>query len=162
MSRLSDTIFRRKFKLFIMVAISLCAGSMWWFTLMLPSPFSTDGVLPRSTTCLAAAIMIQGLTQGMLIPLLYEFCAELTYPVNEGTSAGMLTFIWNLATLLVLATSSKISTDTPSSMYASALVLCAVLVSVTKETYVRADAESEYNHQKKLDQGDKDGLMESS
>jgi len=149
--QLADRLFARKFKLFILISIYICAAAVWWFTLMLPSPFSSDGVLPRSTALLAVALLIQGIFQGALVPLLYEFSAELTYPVNEGTSAGILTFIWNAATLVVLAVSSKIATDVPSMLYAIALVLCAGLVTFTKENYKRSDAEAVHVGQQKID-----------
>eukprot|EP00656_Telonema_subtile_P009789 TRINITY_DN14624_c0_g1_i1.p1 TRINITY_DN14624_c0_g1~~TRINITY_DN14624_c0_g1_i1.p1 ORF type:complete len:377 (-),score=54.60 TRINITY_DN14624_c0_g1_i1:109-1239(-) len=144
MSVISDR-FQRRFKFFILCAIYVCAASMWWFALMLPSPLWSSNVFPRSTTSLVIAILVQGALQGALVPLLYEFCAELTYPVNEGTSAGVLTFIWNLATLIVLAVSSKLSTDTPSTMYAIALAVCAGMVTMAEERYLRSDAEVEYH-----------------
>ena len=90
---------------------------------------------------LAAAMLLQGVTQGALVPFLYEFSAELTYPANEGTSAGALTFIWNMSTLLVLAVSPHLSTDVPSTIFACTLVLCAVLVGLSKERYLRSEAE---------------------
>jgi hypothetical protein len=55
-----------------------------WFTLST----AKHNILPSSIGSLAISLALAGLAQSATSPLLYELCAELTYPVPEGTSAG--------------------------------------------------------------------------
>lgn len=79
------------------------------FTLSLPSPFSENGVIPRSAVSMVIVPSIAGFFQSACDPLLYELAAEMSYPIPEGTSAGFITLLFNAATLAMLFIAPAIS-----------------------------------------------------
>ena len=106
----SDTLMRRRFKSVILRCMGLLLVAVAWFTLSVPSldgdndsggggggggwasygsfrptTFAPAGggssaVLPGGAAALGVALTLAGLAQSATTPLLYELCAELTYP----------------------------------------------------------------------------------
>lgn len=92
---ISDRWFQRRFKRTILLLLVWLFLTSLWFTLSLPALGSAEGILPASFISLTMAASLSGSVQSATSPLFYELCAELTYPVPEGTSAGFLAFLWN-------------------------------------------------------------------
>lgn len=108
-----------------------------WFTLSLPAMGYHSGLLPHSMFGLTLAIIIIGLSQSSMSPIFYELCAELTYPVPEGTSAGILAFIWNAAALVMIFLSPVINSDYINTIVTITVFVCIGMVLSVKETYNR-------------------------
>jgi hypothetical protein len=106
---------------------------------------ATSGLLfPANTASLGAALAVAGLAQSATSPLLYELCAELTYPVPEGTSAGLLALLWNSFSLIVIFLSPVIPSSVINYIMAAATVVVLLMVASVKEEYKRpADSASE-------------------
>jgi len=104
-SRICDTLLRRRFKILILSGFVLSLLSFVWFTLSLPvGPYAA--LLPHPLWILGTAIVLAGLFLGATSPLFYELGAEMTFPVSEGTSAGILTLLLNVGALIFLAVSA--------------------------------------------------------
>merc|ERR1711871_42000 len=142
---LTDTYFRRRYKVPLLFALSLCAVATAWFTFSLKSPLFSNESEPLLGTpvplLLGAALLIAGAMQGTAVPLMYELCAELTYPVPEGTSAGILVFLFNFASFIVLLVGSYIDVHLINTIWTATLVVVIVMVACVKERYLRTDAE---------------------
>ena len=110
---------------------------------MNPSPnlnrclLSTTGLLPHSIGTIAVAIVILGFTQSATSPIFYELCAELTYPIPEGTSAGILALIWNTASLVVIFLSPVLNSKWMNMIMALTIAIVIGMVACVKEEYNR-------------------------
>lgn len=134
---LSDTVFRRRFKATIMGLFLLLLFANLWFTLSVPMTDSGSAILPQTLGTIFVAICLAGLAQSATSPLLYELCAELTYPVPEGTSAGILALLWNFFSLVVIFISPLIPPGAVSGIYTATSALVIVMVGTVKEVYKR-------------------------
>merc|ERR1719473_2241434 len=85
---------------------------------------------------LFAASFLMGLGNGGANPLFYELGAEITYPVPEGTSAGVLVLIWNATSFIVIFLPKGIGLAM-NWIFLGLIVFCMVLVASAKEKYLR-------------------------
>merc|ERR1712137_209989 len=106
-------------------------------------PMAAHGksVMPQSLGSVGAALALAGLTQSATSPLLYELCAELTYPVPEGTSAGVLALLWNIFCLIVIFMSPVIPQGAINGIMAGTSILVLGLVGSVKEVYKRPSSQ---------------------
>eukprot|EP00937_MAST-01D_sp_MAST-1D-sp2_P004009 g4009.t1 len=133
---LSDTYFRRRFKRSIIWLLGLLLLSTLWFTLSLPA-FGQPAVLPRTLGSLFVACILAGVANSSMSPLFYELCAELTYPVSEGTSAGFLALIWNTASFIMIYLSPVISAGSVNVITTITIGVVLLMVLSVKEQYKR-------------------------
>ena len=137
---LSDSFFRRRFTSTILKAIGLLFVAVVWFTLSAPSSTTAThyaSIMPSNLVTLATALALAGLAQAATSPLLYELCAELTFPVPEGTSAGLLALLWNSFSLIVIFLSPVIPSSAINYIMAATTVLVMFMVFSVKESYKR-------------------------
>ena len=80
---------------------------------------------------------LSGILLGGAMPLFYELCAEVSYPVSEGSSASLLVFIENIALLLFVGLAGLISTKWQTLFVVITCVLCLVLLIFVREKYQR-------------------------
>jgi len=71
-------------------------------------------------------------------PLFYELAAEITFPVNEGSSAGILTLIQNIACLILLYIADLIPANWMNSIMAVTTILGALSIFAITEKYIRS------------------------
>merc|ERR1712228_713273 len=107
-----------------------------------PTTAQGKSPLPENAATIFAALALAGLAQSATSPLLYELCAELTYPVPEGTSAGVLACLWNLFSLIVIFISPTISPGAISGIMAGTTVLVIAMVASVKEVYRRPSSQT--------------------
>jgi len=138
----SDTLLRRRFKCMIMTCFGVLLLGVVWFALSVPMSAHGQSLLPQSVGSVGAALALAGLTQSATSPLLYELCAELTYPVPEGTSAGVLALLWNLFSLIVIFISPDISPGAISGIMAGTTLLVIAMVGSIKEVYRRPSSQT--------------------
>lgn len=95
--RMVDLFFARRLKTAIVFGYTVFGLSLCVFTLALPCflwedpPFDMTENVPG----LVGILLISGVAQGAVSPLIYELAAELLYPVSEGLSGGILVLILN-------------------------------------------------------------------
>ena len=133
----SDSLFRRRFKCVILVCLVIELVTLAYFTLSLPIHNAKAGLLPHTFATLAVPIAIIGGAQSGVSPLMYELCAELTFPVPEGTSAGLLAFIWNLSSFCMIFISPVINANDINAIATGTVVVCIAMVCGVKEVYQR-------------------------
>lgn len=137
----SDKFFRRRFKLLLIILYCCCVACFVWFTLSLPTPFTSAELIPTNYPVLMVAISAAGFFQGMLGPVSYELIAELVYPVPEATSGGMMVLLFNASTLIFLFVSPEIDANWMNLIITGTMVASLVMVLFVVEKYNRADAE---------------------
>ena len=131
---LIDKCLRRRLKLGILVGLAGACVSTLWLTLQLPA-FGHLAVFGRSEATLVTAVTLAGLFQGLTAPLFYELCAELTYPVTEGMSAGLLVLLLNASSGVLILLNDYLMADSMNVIMAAtfAAVLIVVMVGVREE-----------------------------
>lgn len=106
---ITDRFFPHSFKWPMVIMMILCLASFSWFTLALPTPSHYVNRVPHlrdvrqeSFTTLNIPVVLTGLLQGATVPLAYELCSQLLYPLTEGTSGGLYQLFVNSGQLLFL------------------------------------------------------------
>ncbi|XP_062502430.1 solute carrier family 49 member 4 homolog isoform X1 [Corticium candelabrum] len=84
--------------------------------------------------------LVSGFAQGGRDALTAELGAELTYPADEGTSAGIYTLIYSVAALLLIVAAPLLSTIWLGVALLAGLLLTLGLVVTIKEQYCRRSA----------------------
>jgi MFS family permease len=144
---ITDMFFQRRRKMLLLLMFGLAIAAFAWFTLSLPTPFF-GALIPSNFWVLMTSLAIAGLFQGGVGPALFELSAELLYPIPEATSGGLLSLIFNAATLVFLFVSPMIETTWINTILTSTLILCFLLVVLMAERYKRLEAEVEIYHEK--------------
>ena len=78
--------------------------------------------------------------QGARDPIIEELTAELTYPADEGTSAGVYTFIYNAGALGLIFAASSLPVVWLGICTIASLALALLLLVLVKEQYRRRDS----------------------
>merc|ERR1712100_165691 len=93
------------------------------------------GPFGYSQISLALACTLCGFAQGVTAPLLYELAAELLYPQKESTSAGILVFVVNGASLIMIQLNTALQPDKMNfiTLLVVALILLAIASGVREE-----------------------------
>jgi len=138
---LGDSIFKRKFKLMLVTLFFLCSLTLVWFTISLPSLISRHPLIRNNEGTIITSITLAGLFLGSTNPLFYELSAEMTYPVTEGSSAGILTLVNNLACVIVLGIGPFINVNWINTLVVISIIGCGILLLPIKEEYRRSDVD---------------------
>lgn len=139
---IADRWFRRKLKQLLLYTFLLGTVTYVWFSVQLASPLSTTALIASNHASIIGASLLTGFFQGACDPLFYELAAEVTYPLPEGVSAGLITFVYNAAALIMLFVAPVISNIWMNTMMTLAMVLSMLLTLCVKQRYLRSDAES--------------------
>jgi len=83
-----------------------------------------------------------GLFLGSTNPLFYELSAEMTFPVAEGSSAGVLTLLNNMAAIVVLFATPYFNPNSINTIVTISIICSGILLLLVREEYRRADLES--------------------
>jgi FLVCR family MFS transporter len=86
--------FQRNFKLILMILIGLATVFFIWFSLSIYGWGSSNPINLFFSFCMYSILI------GTSMPIYYEAAVESTYPVTEGTSAGMLSLSINVGNLI--------------------------------------------------------------
>eukprot|EP01119_Soliformovum_irregulare_P010321 TRINITY_DN2538_c0_g1_i2.p1 TRINITY_DN2538_c0_g1~~TRINITY_DN2538_c0_g1_i2.p1 ORF type:complete len:228 (-),score=78.34 TRINITY_DN2538_c0_g1_i2:32-715(-) len=136
---LGDTLFKRKFKWVILVLLFLSTVLCLFFTLSLPSFFSTHPLIPNSYWSIVLSIIFAGLFVGSAAPLFLELGAEITFPISEGSSAAVITLVNNLASLLLLIVGPLINRNWINFIAAVCIGASTLATFFVRESYKRKD-----------------------
>jgi len=74
---------------------------------------------------IGVSLVLVGLCQGGITPMFFDMAAEITLPINQGTSAGLITLSNNVVSGLFLAISAKLSVPLFNTIVIGTFVLCA-------------------------------------
>lgn len=106
---IADRYFPDSFKWPMVTMLMLCALFFAWFTVALPTPFrflnkepTLKGLRKESFATLNIPVVLTGLLEGATVPLAYELCSQMLYPLSEGTSGGLYQLFVNTGQLLFL------------------------------------------------------------
>eukprot|EP00943_MAST-04B_sp_MAST-4B-sp1_P001875 g1875.t1 len=134
--------FKRRYKLAMLLLLGFSMLLFTWFTLSLPFLTESKPIFKTSFGSLALAIIGSGFFLGSTNPLFYEFGVELTYPITEATSGGIISIFNNIGALILLAIKTSIKTsDINVLMTGTVLVTCIIIIIFVKERYLRKDHE---------------------
>ena len=136
---IGDKLFQGRLKLLLLLFFAGNVCCYLWFTLQLKAPLYSGGPpIPPSRLNILAASTLAGFFQGGCDPLFYELCAEITYPLPEGMSAGFITFASNAASLIFFFVAPKVSTDYINTLTTASMALAMLLALAAKESYQRS------------------------
>eukprot|EP00944_MAST-04C_sp_MAST-4C-sp1_P003600 g3600.t1 len=143
--------FKRRYKAAMLMLLVVSTLLFAWFTLSLPFLTVKRSIFPTSFASLAISIIASGFFLGCSNPLFYEFGVELTFPLTEATSGGIITIFNNFGALVLLAVKSDINTAYINVLMAGT-VLGTVLIILffVKEKYLRKDHEDLQQSEKLL------------
>lgn len=136
--QLAEKYFLRHFKRLLLYLMACVLLSFIWFTFSVPFDEGAP-VIPYVYVLLLICISIAGFFQGAAQPLFCELAVELTYPMSETTSVGMIGLWGNVAASIVL------SIPAAQSHWLNAIMCAIIGVSLlsflcVKEQYKRLDA----------------------
>lgn len=98
MARFADSI-RGMLKLILVLMLAGASLSSTWFTLTCLSSFTH---LPSTAAILYTSCILVGIFINSSVPIFFELFIETVYPVPEGITCGLVTFLGNLVTGLLL------------------------------------------------------------
>jgi len=149
---LADRVFRKKFKLLLILLFSTAAAIFLWLLCVLDGGiFSFASEVPRSDISVFAAVVLVGFVRTAAVPVLYEIAAEMTYPHPEGTSAGLIVFAEHLTLLSMLFAVPHMSLRTVSLLNLGGLALCPLVLLFIQPQYNRINAERKFKQDDNLE-----------
>ncbi|XP_019960553.2 solute carrier family 49 member 4 [Paralichthys olivaceus] len=98
MARFADSI-RGMLKLILVLMLAGASLSATWFTLTCLSRYTH---LPSTAAILYTSCILVGIFINSSVPIFFELFIETVYPVPEGITCGVVTFLGNLVTGLLL------------------------------------------------------------
>lgn len=107
MARFADSI-RGMLKLILVLMLAGASLSSTWFTLTCLSSFTH---LPSTAAILYTSCILVGIFIYSSVPIFFELLIETVYPVPEGITCGVVTFLGNLVSGLLLVFLTFYSTD---------------------------------------------------
>ncbi len=138
---LMDKCFHRRLKAGLVISFLVWTIAMILVTLTLPSFLykvpPLDQYFSDERLWLAFLVLVAGSAQGVSNPLTYELAAELIWPVNEGISAGIIVFILNGVSIVVVFVGSELNTNYMNFITTMTCALVFVMVLFIKEAYNR-------------------------
>ncbi len=136
----ADIWFAQRYKRFLIWVFLLSAACFALFTFSLDNPFMKPAPIPSSQTSIMLIGTLAGVFQSACDPLFYELAAEISFPLDEGSSASLIAFLFNAATLVMLFVAPAISLTLFNTIMTATMLGCALGVCVSNESYRRRAA----------------------
>ena len=137
---IADIFFAQRYKCFL-IGIFILSGALFaLFSFSLDNPFVSPAPIPATPSSIMIIGTFAGIFQSACDPLFYELAAEVSYPLEEGTSASLISFLFNAATLIMLFVAPAISLTLFNTIMATTMLVCALGVCFTHESYNRRAA----------------------
>lgn len=144
---MNTQLFRRHYKRLLIICLFVSTLLFSWFAVSLPMIGIPTPLMNGTFFSLAFIIVGCGLFLGATNPIYYEFGVEITFPIQEGTSAGLITIQNNVGALIFLVLKNSIPITSLNLLMAGTVFVA--LLSTTlgvKEKYLRKDYEVEHAH----------------
>eukprot|EP00727_Mastigamoeba_balamuthi_P009681 m51a1_g5335 hypothetical protein (473) ;mRNA; r:410215-412107 len=139
--RVVDRWLGRRMKAAAVGAMALCAALFLLFSLCAPSVFRSAPIVPENVYLMGVLLTLIGFIWGTINPVMYELAAEITFPVSEAISGGLITTWMSVAMLVTLFVVPKIPVMWFNLIVTAAFVLCAALAACIRDEYRRHDLE---------------------
>ena len=141
---LADRVFQRRYKTLLIALFVVATGLFFWVICMFDSGVvSFASEVPRTTPLVFAGVALVGFVRSATVPVLYEAAAELTYPLPEGTSAGLVVIAEHLTLLSLLFAVPHMSLRLVNVLCLCCLAGCPVVLMLFHSRYLRLDAEEQ-------------------
>ena len=142
--QIADRFFVRRSKVLMVLLAAAATIALGWASTMFDNPFVPWKATPLHEDerwRMWVAISLAGACRTGLVPLLYELSAELTYPVPEGTSAGLIVIAEHASLIVTLFAAQSVSLAAITCACWLGLALSTVLLLAVRPTYKRLNAE---------------------
>jgi len=135
-------IFKHHFKLYILLLFCIAIVAVLIFTLAYIGIFNLN-IVTLYATCVTVSVCLCA-----QVPLFFELCCELCYPVSEGLTNGVLTLLNNIVGLvfLLVLMIPNIGETWMNWTLLGAIAVCLPLCYFTKEIYGRLDIDEQSNN----------------
>jgi len=138
----SDRWFHRRLKFVLATCMVICLLSICLFSLAVPSPIFSFGLLGRAAAAFQLASMgLASVALGGVFPIGIELAAELVYPAEESTVVAAVTIFLNLSSMFYVAVMDRIPNDWVSMPMLATLAASLACVTLADERYKRSDAD---------------------
>jgi MFS family permease len=139
---LGDRFFVGRLKALLVLSYFLSAVFFIFFTFSTSNPYASNPWPSSSPALMVVLLVAAGFFQSACDPLFYEMAAEISYPLPEGTSAGFISLLFNVATLIMLFVAPVIATNLVNTIMALTMVAGGFGTwALVKEGYRRLHAE---------------------
>ena len=145
-SLMADKFFPRAKKVIVVLMFFGTSAGFLWFSLSMPTPFFSTPILSNSIYSITSALFIASWFQGATDPFFFELCAEVTYPLPESISGGIIVLIYNIGSLMVLGIVPFVNVDWMNSAQTVTFIICGLTVLLAvKIEYKRSEEELKKN-----------------
>jgi hypothetical protein len=134
--------FKTRMKSVILALIGGALLSSLWFALSVPSVLSSRPLLPENLLPIAVSLTLLGWFVGSGFPLAFELAAEMTYPLSEAVSGGMMQVLSNGIGVIFLFLAPSLKPSLMNAFMVLSALLGVLLLPFVKENYGRMDAET--------------------
>eukprot|EP00727_Mastigamoeba_balamuthi_P008860 m51a1_g4597 putative adenylate and guanylate cyclase catalytic domain protein (819) ;mRNA; f:210120-218118 len=139
--RIVDTVMARRMKAAILFSLFGGFCGLCWFSLTVASVVDKDPLLPAGPVSTGVSASVVGLFYGAMTPVYMELAAELSFPVPEDVSAGVISWLSNLAIVVSLFIAPRVPPSWFNAGSASFMVGSAALMVAVREVYSRSDVD---------------------
>ena len=135
---IAEKFFERRFKLVLLLLFAAQLVLFGLYTISQPIG-NHPALIPSSGTSLFVLFCAASTFLGATTPLFFELGAEVTYPSNEGVSAGLISGMLNFGGLVILFGLAEIPPTWDSALITGTVLVCALMVLPVREVYLRSD-----------------------
>jgi len=128
--------YARHVKAFLLVLFFLSTVSFGWFTVQVIH------FIPSNFWLILVAAILASLFLNASLPLFYEMCVEVTFPIPEAASGGFLTLMMNLGSLIFIFAADYISASLINWLTTGAVAFLGLLLIFLRERYKRNDIDT--------------------
>eukprot|EP01090_Pellita_catalonica_P008520 TRINITY_DN1941_c0_g3_i1.p1 TRINITY_DN1941_c0_g3~~TRINITY_DN1941_c0_g3_i1.p1 ORF type:complete len:175 (+),score=4.42 TRINITY_DN1941_c0_g3_i1:1-525(+) len=139
---LADRI--QRFKLLFIIALVGCGVFVGVFTLTVNYPSHHWVWLVRNFYLTAFYVVAAGVCLNATVPLFYEMGVELSYPVPEGVSSGVLTLMFNIGSLSAIYVADYAPAKVVNFAVTGCFLATGACFVLLREKYKRTDIDVRY------------------
>eukprot|EP00048_Salpingoeca_helianthica_P019895 m.246035 g.246035 ORF g.246035 m.246035 type:complete len:468 (-) comp40654_c0_seq1:22-1425(-) len=138
-----DKFFVGRLKILLVLSYFFSALFFLLFALSTCNPYTDPPLLPSAPALMVILLVAAGFFQSACDPLFYEMAAEISYPMPEGTSAGFIALLFNVATLVMLFVAPVIAMNLVNTIMTLTMLLGGLGTwFLVKEAYHRLKADT--------------------
>lgn len=132
-------IFKKRMKLYMLTLFSGATATFTCFSI------AYMGVIPLTKGLLYSLLILGAIFLSSVSPLFFELCCESTYPVAEGLTNSVLTWLNNLLGLIFLLVLMipQIGKEWMNWCLAGSAAICIPILCLVKERYTRLDIDTQ-------------------
>lgn len=136
---------RKRHKQITIVALIVSISFICLSLLFVPMPGKSEPLIVAPVYAVGVFLSGFALFLGGMTPLFYEMQAEITFPVNEGVSSGLIALLGNLITVFFLFVAPLMNSTIFIMVLAASHVIVVVAVAFIRVTYKRQQNDAEHD-----------------